>query len=107
MKRVKVLFRVNDEVVVEESGDITLEQIERLKWVIVSEIETDYDTIDVEIIDLGIELGELDVGNTGMYNYKDTYFDVKVGVKLTIDYGSDEFLDAMNNNKIEDYLIFV
>ena len=107
MKRVKVLFKINNQVVVEESGDLTISDIERFKWIVVEECEANYDDIDVEIIDLGIELGDIDVGSTGMYNYKDSYFNIKVGIKLSIKYGSDEFLDAMNNNTIEEYLTFI
>ena len=107
MKRIKVLFKINNQVVVTEESDLTFEEINRMKNIICEECEANYDDIDVEIIDLGIELGEIDVGSTGMYNYKDSYFNMKVGVKLSIEYGSDEFLDAMNTNRIEDYLIFV
>ena len=107
MKRVKVLFRVDGQQVIEESGDITLEQIEKLKWVIVSECETDYDNIDVEIINLPLDLGDLDVGSTGMYCYKDVFFKHKIGIKLSIDEGSDLYLDAINNGTLEDYLLFV
>ena len=107
MKRVKVLFKINNQVVVEESGDLSLTDIEKVKWVVVEECEANYDDVDVEIIHLPLELGDLDVGSTGMYNYKDSYFNIKVGIKLTIEYGSDEFLDAMKTNTIEDYLIFV
>lgn len=107
MKRVKVLFRIDGQQVIEESGDISLEQIEKLKWVIASECETNYDNIDVEIIQLPLDLGDIDVGNTGMYNYKDSYFEVKTGVKLSIEIGSDVYLDAINKGILEEYLIFI
>ena len=107
MKRVKVLFKINNQVVVEESGDISLTDIEKFKWVIVEECEANYDDIDVEIIKLPLELGDIDVGSTGMYNYKDSYFNIKTGVKLTLVEGSNEHLEAISNGTIEDYLIFV
>jgi len=107
MKRVKVLFKIKNEVVVEESGDLTLTDIEKFKWVVVEECEANYDDIDVEIIELPLELGDIDVGSTGMYNYKDSYFNIKVGVKFTLIEGSNEHLEAISNGTIEDYLIFV
>ena len=107
MKRVKVLFKIEGVTVVEESGDITEEQIEKLKWVIVSECEVFYDMIETETIHLPIEFGDIDVGSTGMYNYADCYFNIKTGVTLSIDEGSDIYLDAMNKGMLEDFLVFI
>jgi len=107
MKRVKILFKVNGDVVVEEDKNLSLTDIEKMKWVIVEEIETDYDNIDVEIMHLDLDLSDIDVGCTGMYNHKDTWFETKCGVKLDIDVGSDEYLDAMKNGTLENHLIFI
>lgn len=107
MKRVKILFKVNNEIVVEEDKDLSITDIEKMKWVIVEEIETDYDNIEVEVITFNTDLSDIDVGCTGMYDFKDTFFETKCGVKLDVDVGSDEYLDALNKGTLENYLTFI
>ncbi len=105
-RRVTV-FKVNNEIVIEEPRDLLVSQIESMKWIIASELECSYDEIDVETIDLPLDLSEIDVTTTGMFNWKDTQGKILTGVTLNLIEGSDEYLDALNKGELEDHIIFV
>jgi hypothetical protein len=107
MKRVKVLFKINNEVVVEETGEYNTTEIEKFKWNVVQECEVFYDDIETEIIELDEDLSEFDISTEGMQSYKDTEFVIKIGVSLPFEIGSDAYLDAMNEGTLEDNLIFI
>lgn len=105
MKRIKVLFKINHEVVVEETGNLSTSDIEKFKWLVVQECEVFYDDIETEILDA--DLSDIDISNEGMYNYNDTFFNIISGVKLPFEIGSDAYLDAMSNGTLEENLSFV
>ena len=110
-KITKTLFKINNEVVVEESNDMTIEMVERMKWIIAEECECQYDEIEVEIEDVyynpAKELSdEIDVGANGLHFWRSDYPDTIIGVKCQLVIGSDEYLDAINNGTIEKYLKF-
>src|ERR1700746_518092 len=99
MKTRKItLFKVNGEVVIEENNDLTISDIEKMKWIIVSEIDCSYDEIDIECLDMQLELSQIDVTTDGLLDWKDAYFTPIIGVKLNIEIGSDLYLDAMLTN---------
>jgi hypothetical protein len=105
--RKKVLFKINNEVVLEESTDIFLNEIDELKWQIAVECEVSIDDIDVEIIEFPIGYSEdVDVGVKGMVFWKDLFHKPIVGVSCLLEEGTDEYLDAINNGTIENYLVF-
>jgi len=104
--RKKVLFKVNNEVVVEESGEIELTEIERMKLVISQELDCTYDDVEVEYINLPLDISEIDVDSQGLFDWREPYPKIITGVKLTLIEGSDEYLDALSNGSLETFLIF-
>jgi hypothetical protein len=103
----KVLFKINDEVVLIEDGDLYLNQIDEIKWKIVEECECRFDDIEVDILDNLIVLSdEVDVSDIGLVFWKAYYPQAIQGVECDLVEGSDEYLDAMNNGSLIDYLHF-
>ena len=104
----KVLFKVNDEVVLEEDGDLFLNQIDEIKWKIVEECECRFDDIEVDIVDNVLDLSDdIDVSDNGLIYWKAYYPQPIQGIDCELVEGSDEFLDAMNNGTILDHIYFV
>lgn len=109
MKRKNILFKINGEVILEESGDLTLDLIEETKRLIVGECSCDYDDIEVEFkeVDYTKEISGIDVDSDGMLYWADPYFRTLNAVRLTVEIGSDAYLDALNNNTLDRYLYLV
>jgi len=107
MKRDKLLFKVGDEIIIEESVDLTINQINIIKMYITKEIGCFIDEIEVEHYQSNIkqELSNLDCCDYGLIFF-DEYPDEIKGIKLNLIIGSDEHLDAINNGTIENYLKF-
>ena len=105
--RVKILFKINNEVVVEESTDLFLNQIDEMKWIIASECECAFDDIEVERVELPIEISDdVDVSVMGMHFWKSLDLMPIQGVYATLEEGSDEYLDAILDGSIEKHLNF-
>jgi len=105
--RKTILFKLHGDIVVTENKDLYLNQIDEIKCIISNEFECKLDEIDVEFSDNKQELSEIDVTDKGMIYYKDTQTIILNKVVLTIEEGSDEYLDALNNNTLTDYLFFL
>jgi hypothetical protein len=104
----KVLFKVNNEVVLEEDGDLYLNQIDIIKWKIVEECECGFDDIEVDIVDNLLDLSDdIDVSDNGLIYWKAYYPQPIQGIDCDLVEGSDEFLDAMNSGTILDHIYFV
>lgn len=102
-----LLFKINNEVVVEETQELTLDQIEALKWVIASECECLVDEIEVVAIELGMDLSEdIDVGVDGMHFWKSLFMKPVLGVRCDIERGTDAYFDAIKNGTIDQHLHF-
>ena len=105
--RAKLLFKINNEVILEESTDLFLNQIEELKWSIALECECNFDDIEVERVEMSIELSEdIDVTVNGMVFWKSVFMQPIQGVCCDLKEGSDEYLDAINNGTIIEHLKF-
>jgi len=103
--RTKILFKINNEVVVEENGELYLNQIDEMIWVISSELECSYDDIEVEVIELDRELSDFDVTYNGLINWKDTTGKILTGIELLLELGSDKHLETLSDGTLEDYLL--
>lgn len=105
--RAKILFKINGEVVVEESTDLFLNQIDEMKWIIAEECECSYDDIEIERIELPIEISEdVDVSPNGLHFWKALYPNPIIGVYCDLKIGTDEYLDAINDGSIINHLNF-
>jgi NCAIR mutase (PurE)-related protein len=105
--RKKLLFKINNEVVVEETQELTLDQIEALKWVIAGECECQVDEIEVVSLELGQDLSDdIDVGVDGMHFWKSLFMKPVLGVRCDLKIGSDEYFDAINKGTLENHIHF-
>lgn len=105
--RTKILFKINNEVILEESRDLYLNQIDELKNLIAKECDCTFDEVEVERVEMANDISEdIDVSNKGMHFWKSIYMQPIQGVYCILDEGSDEHLDAINNGTIEEYLSF-
>jgi hypothetical protein len=105
--RTKLLFKINNEVILEESTDLYLNQIDELKWGIALECECSVDDIEVERVELAEEVSEeVDVTVDGMVFWKSLYMQPIQGVECSLVLGSDEYLDAINNGTLINHLNF-
>ena len=95
--RIKYLFKINGEVVVEENRDLFLNQVDEMKWIIVHECECDYDLIDVERVEMQGDYSDFDITPQGLVNWKDPQFKVITGVKcdVTEDFLLDRIIDKI------------
>lgn len=107
MARIKILFKINGEVVVEEPHDMELKAIEKMKFFIAEECECSYHDIEVEKETTYHDLSdEVDVTEHGMMFFNNLYQGIITGVECCLEDGSDRYLDAMNDGSIIDYLNF-
>ena len=104
--RAKVQFKVNNIVVFEEFEDLMLEDVEYMKTVISQEFEVEYGEIEVEYLKTDDILGDYDVNDMGIIDWKSCYFTPFEGVCLELKEGSDAYLDAVSNGNLEKYLHF-
>jgi hypothetical protein len=105
--RTKLVFKINDEIVLEESTDLYLNQIDELKWNIALECECSIDDIEVEKVEMPLEVSEdVDVAVDGLVFWKSLYMQPIQGVTCDLEEGSDEYLDAINNGTLINHLNF-
>ena len=108
MKRQKILFKINNEVIVEETNETISGSIDEIKHIIVEETDCKFEEITVEYIDLPSGVSEdIDVSDIGMIFWKDLDFVPITGVVLDLVEGSDDYLDAVFYNDFEKYLRFI
>lgn len=107
-----ILFKVNGLVVVEEHQDLTVEQVEQMKWVVAEEIEVPIFDVEVEYQEQPLDLSDdIDCasdenGKAILIFYKSLSFSPIVGVECPLVEGSDEYLDAILDGTILNHLNF-
>ena len=112
MNRRKILFKVENIVMVEELRDLTLDEIDRLKELVAQECECTVDDVEVDTVDAEIEMSEdidctTDMDGKGILVFwRSLSFRPIVGVSCSLVEGSDEYLDAINNGTLINYLDF-
>lgn len=105
--RAKILFKINNEVILEESIDLYLNQIDELKHLIAKECDCTFDEVEVERVEMANDISEdIDVSDIGLIFSSALYHNPIKGVYCTLDEGSDKYLDAINNGTIGEYLSF-
>ncbi len=101
-----LLFKVNGEVVIEDSINLNLTQIDNVKEDIAICFEIPIDSIEVVISEEKI-MSDIDVSIDGLICWTDVVFEPYTGLTFTIPIGSDTYLDALNNGKLIDYVKFI
>ena len=104
-KRVRTLFKINNEVVVIEQKALYTNEVERMKWIIASECECQYDDIDVEFEESVRELSELDVSVDGLIDWRDITGTTITGVNMFTDV--DTLLDNLSTGDVDNSIEFV
>ncbi len=110
--RRKIQFKVDNTVMVEELRDLSIDEIERMKVLVAQECECTPEDVEVDTIDADIEMSEdidstTDMDGKGILVFwRSMAFDPIVGVQCSLPEGSDEYLDAMNNGTLINYLDF-
>lgn len=105
--RKKILFKVKDQIVMEDNRDLYPNQIDELKWFVANECSCHYEDVDTEIVENTRELSEMDVDKFGMFDWKSMDCTYITGLALSLVEGSNEHLEAINNGSLETFLIFV
>ncbi len=101
------LFKINEEVIIEEKRVLYANQIDEMKWIIAEECSCSYDDIDVEFVEHERELAEqVDISVIGLIFFDALYLEPIQGVECQLEEGSDEYLDAILDGTIERYLNF-
>lgn len=101
------LFKVNGDLVASEPRDLTTDEIEKMKRIVAEEIDVSECDIDVEFVEVPDDLSDIDVTAEGLLDWTDAYFRQIIGVRCTLNEGSDEYLDALNNGNLEEFLTFL
>lgn len=100
-----VFFKVHNEIVLEESQNITLDHVEKMKWLVAEECGVQYDDIDVDFVEIFDEdYSEIDATIMGLVYWKDCYTEVITGVECSLEIGSDLYLDAINSGTLLDHI---
>lgn len=103
MKSVKTTFKYKNEIIYNICGDLTIEGVDTLKFILSQHLHINKENIDVEV-DIK-DLSDFDIGQYGMHHI-DTIYDKIKGVRLNLIEGSDEHLEAISNGTLENYLEF-
>lgn len=112
MNRRKILFKVDNTVMVEELRDLSIDEIERMKELVAQECECTPEDVEVTTVNAEIEVSDevdstTDANGKGILIFwRSLSFTPIVGVQCSLIEGSDEYLDALNNGTLENYLDF-
>lgn|ERR1035437_1566891 len=101
-----VQFKVKGEIVIENHQDLTEKEIENMKWLVAEELEVPIFDVEAVTLIFDKELSNLDVTSDGILDWNDAYFRTIVGIKMNIEIGSDQYLDAILNNTLDAHLEF-
>lgn len=105
--RKKILFKVGNITMIEETRDLELTEIEKLKELVAQECECSVDDVEVETIEGEMEMSEdIDCIAEGLIFWRNLEFKPIRGVYCLLKEGTDEYLDAMNNGTLGEYLTF-
>jgi len=102
-----IQFIIEGEVIIEKHENLYLNQIDEIKWDLAKIFDVTPDDVEVTTFELEEELSTLDVTDKGLVYFNGLYPNPIVGMTCILEEGSDEFLDAMNNGSILNYIKFV
>jgi len=102
-----IQFIIEGEVIIEKHENLYLNQIDEIKWDLAKIFDITPDDVEVSTFELEEELSTLDATDKGLVYFNGLYPRPIVGMTCILEEGSDEFLDAMNNGTILNYIKFV
>jgi hypothetical protein len=106
MKKI-ILFKIGSEVVLESHTELTLDEIDTIKWEIVTECECEFDDIDIDFEEYETNFSDIDVSINGLICWTDCYLLPYEGLTLPFEEGSNEHLDAIKKGNLIDFIKFV
>jgi hypothetical protein len=95
--RSETLFKVGNEIVLIEEGNLELEVVETIKFMISDDYEIDFDEVEVVFIKGNADLSDFEVNFSGKLVDYDTQKEVQ---KVTFGGDIDDFLDIFSK-KVE------
>ncbi len=105
MKRKTIQFKVNGEVKAELADNLYLNQIDEHCFALASKFNVNVDDVSTDIVETEVLISEFDVTVNGILNFKDVNFESMTGISCTVEFGSDEHLDAiLDGIKLEEFL---
>jgi hypothetical protein len=102
-----IQFSINGEVIIEKHEDLYLNQIDEIKWDLANIYDITPDEVEVTKLDVDDELSTLDVSSEGLVYFNGIYPHPIKGMTCVLKEGSDEFLEAIHDGTILDYIKFV
>ena len=105
-QRTKIEFKVGNSIIFKTPRNITLENIEHMKKALALNCKCNVDDIETIYKTPTVEISEFDVSKNGIQHWQTSFLKSFDGIKLNLVLGSDDHLDAMNDNTILDYLEF-
>jgi hypothetical protein len=96
--RKKILFKVNDIVMVEELRDLSIEEVNNLKVIVAQECDCTPEDVEVDTQEAEIIMSDFDITKTGMVDFRSLYPNPVIGSgNFEIDENSDKFITLMQN----------
>lgn len=105
--RKKFVFKVNNQIVLEDTRELYPNQVDEMKWFVAKECSCHYDDVNVETVETSVALSEIDVDKFGLFDWKSLDCNYLTGLKLSLVEGSDEHLDAVANGTLENFIVFI
>jgi hypothetical protein len=102
-----IQFKINGEVIIEKHEDLFLNEIDEIKWGLAEIFDVTTDDVEVTILQIQDELSTLDVTSEGLVYFNGNYPNPIIGMTCILKEGSDEYLDAMNDGTILNYIKFI
>jgi hypothetical protein len=102
-----IQYKIDGEVIIEKHDDLFLNQIDEIKWDLAQIFDVTTDDVEVTTFEIHDELSTLDVTSEGLVYFNGTYPNPIIGMTCILKEGSDEYLDAMNDGTILNYIKFV
>jgi len=60
-----VIFRLNNDIIMVENDNLTLDEIDDVKWYLSNEFNVDYDDIDIQYLKRDLNISEYEVNSNG------------------------------------------
>ena len=93
--RSETIFKINNEIILIEDGDLDLDTLESLKLMISDECNVDFSDIEVEFIEGNDDLSDFEVNFEGKLVHYLTFREIN---KVEFEGNLDDFLDFFSKN---------
>lgn len=102
----KIIFKFNDMTILKVDKDLKLIELQAYKRALAKAYSCKISDIEVIFKQQINTMSDIDLTNEGLVYWKEFHPKIITGVKSSLIEGSDDYLDAMNNKTLQDYLLF-